>query len=170
MDQVQGTGVKKTFLEVVSSAISLINRDTSPSKNNVIIGGSYALALHGLMVDAKPMDIDLVVYSPTPRQMANLNSLSYTFGKPSQISSQCSTRRSYKFDIHGREVDFLIEYDSKINTNEMLQIPLRVSNIGIPESFVSVQSIKGVMEARSRYKRTKDYESCLNLKNMNFNI
>jgi len=133
--------------------------------NNVLIGGSLALQLHGLNLDKKPEDIDLVIYKPTPHQEEILDLISLIV--PNPTSRDKYTRRSYKINLGSITLDILVE--KHVNIPENLLYYKYQDSI-----FIKIQSIEKVMEARRSYNeltlRKKDVVSSQKLKELNFNI
>jgi len=133
------------------------------SNNNVIIGGSYSLLLHGLITHEKPNDIDLIIYSPTHEQKKYLEFLSLmTISTPKKTEYE---RRSYKIKIDDILVDILVSEE---------KLPDNLLSITKYDTTFKIQDIKGVFKARQAYNkvkiRRKDVIASSKLKELNFNI
>lgn len=141
-------------------------------ENNFIIGGIWALKLHGLIVSRETNDLDLVIYNPTPKQLQVLKALKF-FEYHGSSSDEYNIsriaeedRRSFKFKKNDLIIDILLDYDRDFNPNNYLSY----------KDF-NIQSIEKVMEAKRKYRandqkyvREKDVIDFLTLKNENFNL
>lgn len=138
---------------------------------NIVIGGSFALALHGVVLHKQPEDVDLVLYSPNLDQIAKLTGMKPFCLNNNQVPKY--ERRSYKFNVSG------------VFTNKPVQVDLLLDNGSVPEDLLCInfggtifyiQSVEGVFEARRKYIkgerwiRVKDHVSTQQLKQLNFNM
>ena len=121
--------------------------------NNVVLGGSKALELHGIELGRKVQDIDLVIYSPTDEQIKTINTLHSVVGIHTERDSQYA-QRSFKVCVDDTVIDILPIKDEKINDG------LLTSTVG--DMQVKVQSIKNVMRARQKYTEmgSSKYSKC----------
>jgi len=135
-------------------------------KENLIICGSTALSLHGL-VTKSPEDIDIIIFEPTDVQKKIIQILNIatmqSYSDNAKIVNEYQ-RRSHKVFLNNVKIDFLF-YNKNIDTNDFLLLKIDES------LFLPIQPIEEVMIARRSYgRRPKDLESSLRLKSDNFNI
>ncbi len=124
---------------------------------NLVIGGSWALRLHGLILEKEPNDVDIVIYRPTPEQLTFLDSISM---EQDEIRDDDHyEERSYKFTRNGFTIDFLLETE-----RELPEIILSYN------LHLYVNSIEEILRARSRYMRDKDILDTDSLKKLNLNL
>lgn len=161
--------------------IALLDKAEKRNPENIVIGGTVALAAHGLNLDRKPGDLDLVIYSPSEEQYKYLELLSvFALGKQSR--DMCIRGlRSIKFKRAGEILNILIEKDTFPESN-LLYTKCYKKEGGF--MYLQMQSISKVIEAKNsyrinphsvgltgnRYARVKDYYDCQQLKNLNFNV
>lgn len=141
-------------------------------RNNVIIGGSAALVLHGLDIGRELMDVDIIIYKPTAEQDTLLNLLmNFDY-----IKAEHSPRRAMKLKKDGFFIDIIMERnsDQPMPTDFLL---IEISGIAY-----KIQSVKKVVEAKcsytlegrsqepTLYTRRKDVFDLQLLKNLNFNF
>ena len=131
-------------------------------KENLVLGGTSALVLHGLELGRLIDDIDFIVFKPTQNQLQLLSLFSpfdtNTYNK--------YDKRSFKYDIQGYHINIIVS-----NT----AMPLNLLKYG--EYFIN--AISNVIDAKASYLkgtanglygRLKDFMDCENLKNLNFNL
>lgn len=146
------------------------------SHGPVVIGGSIALQLHGLIPARRPQDIDLIVYNPSKKTLAYILSgmgiaddghhlqfdeYLYTTeeGVPEdkKVKADPSPRRSYRFTIAEAEMSLnvLVETETPAPKEEsMLEFSYRSK--GLHHRHFYVQGIREIIEAKKRYNREKD--------------
>lgn len=144
-------------------------------ESNVVIGGTNALLIHGLVMSRQPGDLDLVIFNPTEKQKTVLK-----YMKPlcdageSGYNGADELRKSYKFTINDMVINILIE-----NTNVSSDLLI----FKFDGRDYKVQSIKEVIDAKRSYHiknknpdnlihyvRDKDVRDFIDLKNSNFNL
>ena len=143
-------------LSVFAPEIKALKAGETAGERNVIIGGSVALMLHGLQIGREPGDLDLVIYTPTDRQMIVLSD-SRTF-KNAEESGEYG---GYKCAKEGRVLNVLIEVNKPVPSGLLGGMFTGYSHL--------IQSIDNVMAAKTRYARPKDFYDLQQLKNLNFN-
>lgn len=142
---------------------------------NMVIGGSTALKLHGLVFSREVNDLDIIIYSPTIEQTEELGRLSklypkenstYLDSKVIKVIHKSFLKRTYKLDI-------IVENEST---------PKVLLFVDVFNHKVKVQSISNIVKAKSSYIKhldsrgsseyypKKDISDLLNLKNSNFNL
>lgn len=129
--------------------------------NNIVIGGTTALKLHGLILNKEPEDIDVIVYKPTKDQLKLIDVLKL-FDDEICESIEYG-RRSIKLNIDNALLNIVIEWhDSK---------PSNLLSFKMDYLKLDIQSVENVFKAQRSYnKRKKDLESSIKLKELNFNI
>ena len=130
--------------------------------DNIVLGGSAALVLHGIALPEQPADVDFIIYTPTKEQKQMLKLLSLLC-KPNYNSEYC--RRSYKMEVEGKLVDFLIE-DKEMPRDLLVHVYYG--------TFIRVNSIGNIFNAKRGYVtggtvRRKDYTQSEFIK-MQFNL
>ncbi len=145
-------------------------------QNNIIIGGTHALKLHGLILPRPPQDLDLVIYNPTPEQLEYIQSIRiFHIGKYNREHS-ITTCKSFVFKKQKMLLNVILEHGSTQPQCELLY------NYG--GQHFEIQSIENVLAAKNsyrlepvrtsitgmRYVRAKDVADCIAMKNLNFNI
>ena len=130
--------------------------------DNLVLGGSYALMLHGLNLKRLPDDVDIIIYRPTPKQIEFLESIS-DFNNLNELGSDYPTC-VYKLKTSKKNVDYTLDILLETKTAPDNLLIFEKNNIK-----VKIQEISNIIEAKSSYGRTKDFEDMLSLKNLNFN-
>lgn len=130
----------------------------SPTKN-VRLGGSLILKLHGLNFSRSIGDLDLIITNPTEKQKDYIKALQF-------------------FDVVNNGA-YANEANIKLKKNGYFLNILIVDSYTLPIAPVFYQynnthygivSIKEIIDAKRQYKRKKDIEDFLLLKNENFNM
>jgi hypothetical protein len=166
-----------------------------PNKEpNVIIGGKWALWLHGLNMSQPPADLDIIIYNANPRQRAIFEKLrenDIVSDRPRRAVQEVgyegdTTVKVIKLESNnGLLADIIKEEDTHPDGVESL-LTYRIGNTSWP-----VQSIRRVIEAKAsysfshsgtelpkeegepiklqKYMRSKDLIDFIDLKNLNFN-
>lgn len=147
--------------------------DVSPTLNILkatpVIGGSWALRLHGLNIEREPGDVDIILYSPTSQQISILRDNAKDLYTSEEEFLDNDVRRSYKFAKGGFLLNVLIEPD----TPE----PPNLLNVTFNETRYLVQSITNIVAAKGSYtfikdgklhSRMKDVSDLAFMKNNNF--
>ncbi len=150
-------------------------------EDNLVIGGSNALKIHGLNISRKCEDLDLIIYNPSERQKKILEGLKF-------------------FDIIKDRPIKAIEYPEgvlpkaiKLNGGHYY-MDIIIENKTVPEDllllkfndiYFKIQNIQLTIDAKNSYKwerqggeeislikysRSKDMRDLIDLKNMNFNF
>jgi hypothetical protein len=115
--------------------------------DNILIGGTSALTLHGLNLSRPVEDLDIVIYSPTESQKEQLANLKWL-----SIEEDGYPTDNLKISKGHKIINILLEKDEKMPTNLL-------SYKGIP-----IQSISGVIEAKRSYSaRPKDMADYIDL-------
>lgn len=173
----------------------LVTLQHANDKPNVIIGGKWALWLHGLNMSEPPADLDIIIYNANPKQKRIFDSLR----KEDQVKDRPrravmdtdyeggTTVKVIKLESNnGLLVDIIKEEDIHPDGIESL-LTMKFGSLTIP-----IQSIRRVIEAKAsysfghsgtelpkeggeplklqKYMRAKDLIDFLDLKNLNFNV
>lgn len=123
--------------------------------NNLVLGGSCALSLHGLNTSRVPEDVDIILYKPNPSQIKLLELLSDF----SEIEE--SYGKVFKFKKEGYTLDILINIEPE---------PKNLLFYINGEIKIKVQNVSNIVKAKASYKRKKDFLDLISLKNLNFNV
>lgn len=159
---IKNLGIVEDFLHSLNAGLG----------GNVILGGSAALQLHGLNLSRRVDDLDIIIYKPTEEQMKVLE-LMEPFNLslfPIYSEFEKSERRVRKFEIRGVKLDIILEKEIEKPQNLLL--------FHIHTCFtIPIQSIENVIAAKNSYtlkehtyRRSKDMEDLIDLKNKNFNF
>ena len=152
--------------------------------DNVVIAGTHALKIHGLIVNREPGDLDLVIFNPNPWQLTYLDSV-YARAVNNNAhpryrgDGRPEDQRSIKFAEEDLEtgaklyLDILIENNASVPAdlllykygNELYKIQNIALNIAAKRSYCP-----GDRDEMSLYARRKDMQDFQALKNDNFNI
>lgn len=133
---------------------------SSINDDNVVLGGTNALLLHGLKMSREPNDLDIIIYRPNSEQVAKIhNYAKANSGVDNRISEDDAViYDSIKVtDIKGNVINFIFESREK-RKNLLLW------------KGINVESIEGVINAKSGYNREKDVKDFEDLKKSNFNL
>jgi hypothetical protein len=128
--------------------------------NNVRIGGSLALKLHGLNFSRPPGDLDVIITNPTKDQKEYLKALK--FFDLYNDEERYPNHTNYKFKKDTLILNILV-VDYYIDSPYYLEYMF-------DNKYYSIIDIKEIIQAKKVYKRKKDIEDFLLLKNENFNI
>lgn len=129
------------------------------STKNVRLGGSLILKLHGLNFSRSIGDLDLIITNPTEKQKDYLKALQF-------------------FDVVNNGA-YANEANIKLKKNGYFLNILIVDSYTLPitpvfyqynNTYYGIVSIKEIIDAKRQYKRKKDIEDFLLLKNENFNM
>ena len=187
--------MKKTFelLKTFAPLIALFH--TSDTGNNVVIGGSNAILLHGLILGREVSDLDVIIYKPSSTQLKMLSVLESksenlletlkkllpTFGscaaapsvkaKSNKPLEPSLTKRSIKYVHNGLTINFLIE-DVSPDDNYL--------SFAYSGHSYLIQGVAKIVDAKASYGlghsgkkpycRAKDVNDLALLKNHNFNM
>jgi len=149
----------KNLIITFSSLIQQLN------ENNIVLGGSVALFLHGINMGNKKIDdLDIIIYNPTQNQEKQLKLL-HTFNDNENM--KYSSKKIYKFQAKGLVLNIILE---KSDTPKSL----------LNWDGFKIQSIQNVINAKNsyiittksgnEYLRKKDIEDLMNYKESNFNL
>jgi hypothetical protein len=145
---------------------------------NCVIGGMHALLAHGLQMSREPVDLDLIIYNPTGKQ---LNTLKY-FKHFDLINDRNldagytkADIKAYKFKKGDLFLDIIVEHNK--------QTPQHLLQFASNGIIYKIQSIELVIAAKrsyffekkdsdglKKYIRDKDALDMIDLKNNNFNL
>ncbi len=136
---------------------------------NVVAGGSLVLELHGLKLGWEPLDLDIIIFSPTASQLvyvcdSKLFEKCLDYGDEKSVRSWKRESGSITLNIifaHKEEVPSGLMYYHKEGLNKIL-----------------CNSIENIIKAKVSYAegtnkdyiRAKDMKHLSSLKNNNFNI
>lgn len=126
--------------------------------NNLVLGGSNALMLHGIQTKKTPEDVDIVIYQATDRQLDFLETLQ-------EFSTLGSSGKVFKFKISRNNEDYTLDIlleDGPLPSNLLYYIKGNIK--------VRIQDVFAIIKAKADYKRNKDLIDLLDLKNLNFNL
>lgn len=153
----------KQHLEVFSKLIDTING------SNVALAGALSLKAHGLLLGRDGADLDVVIFSPTEKQLAALENLNFfRVTNKNQPKYPLDREVSVKFKKDGLTIDFLLEHGKETPTDL-----LYYEHEG---TYYKVQSVEGTIAAKRSFKddegrmRYKDVMDLLDLKSQNFNL
>lgn len=134
-------------MEIVKNFINKFADILIPCHQYMVIGGIYALKLHGLET-RDTADLDMVVYDPPVTLIKSLqdDQLQERGDYDSDIGD--SRRKSFKLTRDALTIDFLMEYD-EMKPNNLLTLLHS-------DRLWPVQSIKVVIDAKRKYGRDKD--------------
>ncbi|MFT6125731.1 MAG: hypothetical protein ACJAVA_000172 [Flavobacteriaceae bacterium] len=146
--------IEKT-LEVFKNTLNTLN-----TEENLVLGGSTALRLHGINTKRIPEDLDIILFSPTMKQFNFLKSIEDF----SDFTQDKGYEQVYKFrkvkDNITFTLDVLIEHSA---------VPQNLLLLKRGKLLIKVQDIDNTIVAKSSYGRDKDLKDMLDLKNLNFN-
>jgi hypothetical protein len=161
--------LKKT-VAAFAGIIKIIDGD------NLVLGGSNALKLHGLDLGREPSDIDLIIYRPTVEQQRFL-----------ELTQKTNGQRKSEFD--NPEYKFRVTKFKSPKGNFNLdvivseeEIPQNLLSIDILENRFKIQSVSNIIKAKTGYFHKvdgrgsnkfiaqKDARDLQNLKILNFNL
>lgn len=130
---------------------------------NLVLTGSCVLQAYGLYLHKEPEDLDIAIYFPTDEQMAVINSLKeFNIAKNEDIPDDYT--RVTKLNLgNGTTVDIILEIDE--NNPNLLEDDEYLKYQGY-----NLQPVHLIIQARGRFARDKDFESCRKLKDLNFNM
>ena len=175
MEIASKSGDKLTALEDTTRVFKRVLDKLKGPFDNIVIGGSLALHMHGLKLGREVADIDVIIYKPTKEQLEVLELLKnfdMVEGRPYGEEVKCIKlkRTSYGDEF---TMDILVE---------TVQAPSDLLFADIRGVRYRIQSIDEVIKAKSSYEfhmndkgestgyaRAKDLRDFLLLKNHNFN-
>ena len=132
--------------------------EASPTKN-VRLGGSLILKLHGLNFSRPIGDLDIIVTDPTEKQKDYLKALQFF---DIVNNGQYANDANYKFKKNGYIINVLV-----VDPYKQTLVPTYYC---YNNKYYGIVSINEIIDAKKRYKRTKDISDFLLLKNENFNM
>lgn len=148
-------------MELNEVIINLKSYSESVYDKNVVLGGSVALKKHGLKLPFPPGDFDIIVYSPSKKQLEFIHDNFLDDSEYDEIEDEDNKCRSFnQCDKSGKSINILIEYNKKVPDNLLFD-----SEFNLP-----VNSIENIIEAKISYSRSKDNEQIIQLKELNFPI
>ena len=169
----------KKLDKTISEFSNILSRLNNEGDNNLVLGGTHAMILHGLKTPRIPGDMDIIIYSPTEKQLETLEVLRDLMVDKEELFNEYN-RISFKFEkkidnvVHTEvyTLDILLEFmpfpeNLLIYESEIDDTKVRVEESSIR---VRVQSIENIIKAKSIYGRVKDLTDFINLKNLNFNL
>jgi len=146
------------YLNVFQIIISDLT-ELSPSTKNVRLGGSLILKLHGLKFSRSIGDLDLIITNPTEKQKDYLKALRFF---NCEDDGHYVNETNYKFKKNGFVLNILIV--------DPYTLPITPMFYCYENKYYGVVSVDEIIDAKKRYKRTKDISDFLLLKNENFNM
>ena len=161
--------LKKT-LSAFAETIKILNGE------NLVLGGSNALELHGLEIGREANDVDLIIYRPTTEQTAFLDMTRQVNGQKIKLDPSDYPVRVTKFI---RNLDKKYSLDVIVSNEEM---PKDLLSYDFLEGKLKIQSIHNIVKAKSGYLHKvdnrgscwyiseKDSKDLQQLKNLNFNL
>lgn len=127
--------------------------------HNMVIGGVWALKLHGL-VTRPPEDLDIIVYQPAHEFIDFIQVEKGMHEGSIPQDRQGNNWRSYKLTRHGLTINFIMEFE-KEKPDYLLTYYFRAR-------LWEVQTIDIVIEAKKSYNREKDLKDFEDFKRDNF--
>lgn len=156
------------YLNTFSDILSELKKD-----DNIVLGGSMAMILHGINIGRDPRDLDIVLYQPTSRQVDYTNTLHNT-----EVVGQ----KHSPFSKDGEEV---VRTSLEIVIRNGMHLNILSNSVQLRERYLyykgyRIQPIDMIVEAKASYTyksktkgnyiRKKDIEDLQYIKNNNFNI
>jgi hypothetical protein len=153
--------IKITELDQYLSTFELMLDElqtASKNTNNVRLGGSMILKLHGLNFSRPSGDLDVIITNPTEEQKQYLKHLSFF----DQNDTSYPNEMNYKFKKQNLCLNILLveNFEEKIENVFYKH----------KDKYYNIVPIKEIINAKKRYNRSKDIIDFLLLKNENFNI
>jgi hypothetical protein len=158
-----------TFKEIIKSL------NTS---DNLAIGGYQALKLHGLTLNRQPSDLDIIIFQPTPRQLATLKVLQCfdCIKRPRDVDFEHI--KVFKFKKHDMFMDVII---AKEYIGPLLSFNYEGGSFKVNSIFEVIRAKASYKSRRNEdgpdytnetntYARAKDMVDFQQLKNINFNM
>jgi negative regulator of genetic competence, sporulation and motility len=142
-------------LDVFKNILNTLNIE-----ENLVLGGSTALRLHGINTKRVPEDVDIILFCPTIKQFNFLKSIEDF----SDFTQDKGYEQVYKF--------------RKVKDNKTFTLDILIEHYAVPRNLlllkrgkllIKVQDIDSIIAAKSRYGRDKDLKDMLDMKNLNFN-
>lgn len=153
--------------------------------NNIVFAGVNALKLHGLFMNREANDLDVVLFQPTQNQIDYLTNISlFQISKPfghngdylpnEQEEILSSLRqKSMKFEHNGLFLDVLLTKDElphDLLYYKAFETMWKIQNIALNIEAKNSYSLSRERDGMSLYRRSKDMEDLIDLKNSNFNF
>jgi hypothetical protein len=135
---------------------SRIIGDLSDKNDNVRLGGTLVLKLHGLNFSRPVGDLDVIIVNPTASQRLYLKNLEFF-----QCDESYSGQHNFKFKKDNLYLNILL---AEIPNLKMEPVFYKHKDV-----YYKIISINEIIDAKRKYKRTKDLQDFLLLKNENFN-
>lgn len=144
--------------------------------DNLVLGGSHALKLHGLEFHREPSDVDLIIYRPTVTQAKFLELVQRNNGQKGDFLKNPDYRvRVTKFKSpNGRySLDIIISEE---------ETPKNLLSLNLLDIDFKIQSVENIVKAKASYLHKvdgrgsskfisqKDAIDLQNLKSLNFNL
>lgn len=161
------------YLNTFEQIIKALN-----TSDNIAIGGYQALKLHGIALNRQPSDLDIIIFQPTPRQLATLKVLQCfdCIKRPRDIDFEHI--KAFKFKKHDMFMDVIISKDS---IGPLLSFNHDTGNFKVNSIFEVVRAKASYKFRRNEdgpdysnetntYARAKDMIDFQQLKNINFNM
>lgn len=157
----------------LSATIAAISDHLSVLGNlNVVIGGTHALFLHGIIMHRAADDIDLIIFQPTDEQRQYVQKIcagdDNEADKDDYEDADYNTdnHRSYKLAVKAVTVNFLLSTE---------ELPDQLLLFSGGNTILRVNSVQNIIDAKSAYFngeafRAKDVKDCEHLKQYNFNL
>ena len=134
--------------------------DTLNKEENLVLGGSTALNLHGINTNKMPEDLDVIIYLPTGGQLNFLKSIEDF----SDFEQDTGYEQVYKFKKVKDDCTFTLDI-----LIEQCPLPENLLLFKSESVLFKIQDINNIIAAKSSYGREKDLKDLLHLKNLNFN-
>lgn len=179
------------YLETFAGILKNIDGD------NVVIGGTHALKLHGIKMSRPAADLDIILFQPSQHQLQFLDSIRMF----NVLADTSFTNRHHKDSEYPIEKVKLMKFKQKMKyyPNEELALDIIQTHLPLPgglllhlfepyntnrefKKLYRVNSVSNIIEAKMNYTfekkneeglkqyiRQKDVIDIMDLKNSNFN-
>lgn len=156
-----------TYLDTFFDILEVLEKD-----NNVVLGGSMALQLHGINIGREPHDLDIILYKPTQDQIKYVSGLE---GRE-EIGKQYSPYSKVN-EVERHSLIVIVRKSIKMN---ILSNSEDLKHHYLMYKGHKVQSVDRIVEAKASYTyqtetkasyiRMKDIIDLQYIKNNNFNL
>jgi len=179
----ESKGTPKTAAKPVTSIDTLINVDAKQRSSiytyipdfvlgiidslsghdNIRIGGSVALDMHGLKLPNPPEDVDIIIYQPSSEQMSIIQALHnlnvYKFNDSEYIETL--DKIVIGLEHGGKKVDILIDTVNRASEYNVSVFTLSGQEVGI-------QPVFDIIKAKKDMGRQKDIDQIKSIIDLNF--
>ena len=163
----------------------LIDLGCELEDNNIVLAGVNALKLHGLYMSREANDLDVVIFKPTQKQLDYLSCMSFfQQALPDGRSGDYETefqkvrlkeghQRVVKFKKNDLFIDIILsdnELPSDLLYYKAFSMMFKIQNIALNIEAKNSYKLESQRDGFQLYRRAKDMEDMIDLKNSNFNF